>query len=140
MNSFNVTGRLTKETELIYTRENKPVMSLDIAINNGKDDTTFLPVVVFNKQAETIKEYCHKGDMLGITGMIRNHNWEDDKGNKHYDYTFIANRVDFLSSKTNSTTEPKKSENESKNESYDNTQVYADFGDALEFDESELAF
>ena len=140
MNSFNVTGRLTKEPELRYTRENKPVMSLDIAINNGKDDTTFLPVVVFNKQAETIKEYCHKGDMLGITGTIKNHNWEDDKGNKHYDYTFIANRVDFLSSKTNSTTEPKKSENESKNESYDNTQVYADFGDALEFDESELAF
>ena len=140
MNSFNVIGRITKEPELRYTRENKPVMSLDIAINNAKEDTTFLPIVVFNKQAETIKEYCHKGDMVGITGTIKNHNWEDDKGNKHYDYTFIGNRVEFLSSKGNSTTDTKKTENEPKKESIDNTQIYADFGDSIEISDDDIAF
>lgn len=135
MNNFNLAGRIVKEPVIKYTKDNKPVMNLDIAINNGKDDTTFLPIVVFNKQAEIVSQYCHKGDMLGITGMIKNHNWEDDKGNKHYDYTFIGNRVEFLSSKTNSTIEPKKAKIEPKNEPYDNTQVYADFGDAIEFDE-----
>lgn len=140
MNNFVCTGRLTKEPELRYTRENKPVMSMDIAINNAKEDTTFLPIVVFNKQAETIKEYCHKGDMLGITGMIRNHNWEDDKGNKHYDYSFMANRVDFLSSKGNSTTETKTTKIEPKKEVFDNEQVFADFGDSIEISNDDIAF
>ena len=140
MNSFSITGRLTKEPELRYTSSNKPVASMDIAINNSKDDTTFLPIVVFNKQAETIKEYCHKGDLLGITGTIKNHNWEDDKGNKHYDYSFMANRVDFLSSKSNSTTDTKKTENEPKQEVYDNEQVFADFGDSIEISDDDIAF
>ena len=140
MNNFNITGRLTKEPELRYTKENKAVMSIDIAINNGKDDTTFLAIAVFNKQAETISQYCHKGDMLGITGTIRNHNWEDKNGNKHYDYSFMANRVDFLSSKSNSSSETKKAENEPKKEPVDNTQIYADFGDSIEISDEEICF
>ena len=134
MNSINVVGRLTRNPELRYTESNKAVMKLDIAINNGKDDVTFLPITIFGNQAENVNKYCTKGDMLGIEGIIKNHNWEDNKGNKHYDYTFIANRVEFLSSKGNSTTDTKKTENEPKNAS-DNTQIYADFGDSIEFDE-----
>lgn len=99
MNNFLCTGRLIKNPELKYTTENKPICSIDIAINNGKDDTTFLPITIFGKMAEVTNEYCKKGDLIGITGIIKNHNWEDKDGKKHYDYSFIANRVQFLSSK-----------------------------------------
>ena len=140
MNNFNIAGRIVKEPVIKYTKDNKSVMSLDIAINNAKDDTTFLPITIFNKQAEIVSQYCHKGDMLGITGTIKNHNWEDDKGNKHYDYTFIANRVEFLSSKSNSSSETQTTKIESKNESIDNTQIYADFGDSIEISDDDIAF
>ena len=61
MNNFLCTGRLTKDPELKYTTENKPICSIDIAINNGKDDTTFLPITIFGKMAEVTNEYCKKG-------------------------------------------------------------------------------
>ena len=140
MNSINVVGRITKNPELRYTSSNKAVMQLDIAINNGKDDTTFLPITIFGKQAENIDKYCNKGDLLAIEGLIKNHNWKDKEEKMHYDYTFIVNRVDFLSTKGNSTTDIKKTENEPKNESIDNTQIYADFGDSIEISDDDIAF
>ena len=135
MNNFNVVGRLTKKPELTYTKENKAITKMNIAIRNGKDDTTFLIIKVFGVQAENVSKYCTKGSQLAITGTIRNNNYEDDKGNKHYEYSFIGQNIEFLSKSTNSTTEPKKVIIEPKKESIDNTQVYADFGDELEFDE-----
>lgn len=135
MNSFNVIGRITKPINLEYTKSGKPAIKLNLAINNTKEDTTFLTIKVFGKQAENISKYCTKGSQLAITGTIRNNNYEDDKGNKHYEYSFIGQNIEFLSKSTNSTTEPKKVIIEPKKESIDNTQVYADFGDELEFDE-----
>lgn len=99
MNNFNITGRLTKEPELRTTKEGKSVGELNIAIRNKKDDTTFLKITAFNQTAEHVAKYCTKGDMLGIQGIIKNHNWTDKDENKHYDYTFIANSVEFLNLK-----------------------------------------
>ena len=98
-NLFMVIGRLTKDTELRYTKESKPVCEVNIAVNNDKDDTTFLPITIFGAVAETTNKYCHKGDLISATGMIKNNNYEDKEGNKRYGYSFIASRVSFLSTK-----------------------------------------
>ncbi len=99
MNNFQVTGRITKDLELRSTSSGKKVLDIPIAINNGKDDVTFLSVLAFNKIAETIEKYCKKGDLLAFEGMIKNHNWDDKNGVKHYSYSFFVNRVEFLSMK-----------------------------------------
>lgn len=140
MNNFSIIGRLTKDPELRYTVNNKAVATINIAVSNNKNDTTFLPIMIFNKLGESINEYCKKGDMLGITGIIKNNNWEDKNGNKHYDYNFIAQNITFVSKKDNSIKKDKKPENELKNEQTDDTQIYIDFGNKLEVDERELAF
>ena len=127
MNNFLCTGRLTKNPELKYTTENKPICSIDIAINNGKDDTTFLPITIFGKMAEVTNEYCKKGDLVGITGIIKNHNWEDKEGKKHYDYSFIANRVQFLSTK-------QKEEKPVQNKGISD-EVFEEFGEQIEIDD-----
>lgn len=98
-NIFMVVGRLTKDIELRCTKDNKAVCDVNLAINNAKDDTTFLKVSIWNKVAETTAKYCKKGDLLGVSGIIKNHNWEDEEGNKHYDYNFLASKITFLSTK-----------------------------------------
>ena len=98
-NTILMVGRITKDIELRYTPNNKAVITVNLAIQNGKDDTTFLPVTVFGNVAETTSKYCKKGDLIGIKGIIKNHNWQDNQGNKRYDYSFIAERVSFLSNK-----------------------------------------
>ena len=99
MNNFLIAGRLTKEPELRTTKEGKSVAELNIALRNKKDDTTFLKITAFNQTADHVAKYCTKGDMLGIQGIIRNHNWTDKDNNKRYEYAFIANSVEFLSLK-----------------------------------------
>lgn len=136
-NNFFFIGRLTKNPELRYTSSNKAVTQIDLAIANTKDDTTFVPITLFEKMAENVCKYCEKGDLIGFQGSVKNHNWEDNKGNKHYDYTFMANRMSFLQTKTNNQQEPKQAENVKKST---DEQIYADFGDSIEISEDDIAF
>ena len=136
-NNFFFIGRLTKNPELRYTSSNKAVTQIDLAIANTKDDTTFVPITLFEKMAENVCKYCEKGDLIGFQGSVKNHNWEDNKGNKHYDYTFMANRMSFLQTKTNNQQEPKQAENVKKST---DEQIYADFGDSIEISDDDIAF
>lgn len=96
MNKGVIVGRLTRDIELRYTTQNKAVAEFTIACNNSKDDTTFLKISAFGKIAESTAEYCKKGDMIAVDYTVKNHNWEDKNGVKHYDYSFIANKISFL--------------------------------------------
>lgn len=136
-NNFFFIGRLTRNPELRYTSSNKAVTQIDLAVQNGKDDVTFVPITLFEKMAENVCKYCEKGDLIGFQGSVKNHNWEDNKGNQHYDYTFMANRMSFLQTKTNNQQEPKQTENVKKST---DEQIYADFGDSIEISDDDIAF
>lgn len=136
-NNFIFIGRLTKNPELRYTSSNKAVTQIDLAVQNGKDDVTFVPITLFGNIAENVHKYCEKGDQVGFQGIVKNHNWKDNKGNKHYDYAFMANRMSFLQTKTNNQQEPKQAENVKKST---DEQIYADFGDSIEISDEDIAF
>ncbi len=136
-NNFFFIGRLTKSPELRYTSSNKAVTQIDLAVQNGKDDVTFVPITLFEKMAENVCKYCEKGDLIGFQGSVKNHNWEDAEGKRHYDYTFMANRMSFLQTKTNNQQEPKQAENVKKST---DEQIYADFGDSIEISDDDIAF
>ena len=123
-NTILMIGRITKDIELRYTPSNKAVAEITLAVNNGKDDTTFIRLTAFDKLAELVNKYCKKGDLIGTQSIIKNHNWEDKNGNKHYEYSFIINKISFLA-KGNKQEVVKKQ---------DNTSVFQEFGDQLEID------
>lgn len=129
MNNYICAGRITKDIELKYTTSNKAVIRVMLAVNNGKDDTTFLPITVFGNMAETTHKYCKKGDLIGVYATIKNQNWEDKNGNKHYDYSFIANKISFLSSKA------KEIKEEAKKETHN---IFQEFGDMIEVNDNFL--
>lgn len=79
MNSVNIIGNLTRDPELRYTTNGKPVVNFDIAVDNGKDqDPFFFPVVAWEKTAENVAEYCKKGTKVGITGRLIQEKYEKD--------------------------------------------------------------
>ena len=137
-NNFIFVGRICKNLELRYTKENKALVEMSLAINNTKESTTFVKVSVWGKIAETTAEYCKKGDLIGVQGKVLNHNWEDDKGNKHYDYNFMANNVTFLQTKSNDEDREKQQENDTKKAT--DEQIYADFGSSIEITDDDIAF
>ena len=138
MNKGVIVGRLVRNPELRYTSSNKAVAKITIACNNTKDDTTFLDITIFGKMAETTNEYCQKGDILGIEYVVKNHNWEDTKGNKHYDYTFMANRVEFISKASKSINVTGIPQEQAKNGS--NEEIFKQFGEQIEITDDMIAF
>lgn len=130
-NNLILIGKITKDIELRYTPSNKAVVQISLAVNNGKDDTTFIRLTAFDKLAELVSKYCKKGDLIGTQSIIKNHNWEDKNGNKHYDYSFIINKISFLA-KGNKQEETKQEE---KKETHN---IFQEFGDMIEVNDNFL--
>lgn len=131
MNKFIITGRLTRNPELRYTNNNIAITELNLAINNKKDDTTFLTIKVFNKTAETCNEYLKKGDLIAVEGNIKNNNYEDETEKMHYRTDFIGNKVEFLSTKK---------KDDTKEEKQDRNSIFEEFGKSIEIEENDLPF
>lgn len=136
MNKGVIVGRLVRNPELRYTSSNKAVTKITIACNNSKDDTTFLDITIFGKMAETTNEYCQKGDILGIEYIVKNYNWEDEEGKRHFTYNFIANRVEFISKASKSTNKVETPQEQAKNSL--NKDVFDEFGDSVSIDDNFL--
>ena len=85
MNSINLVGRLTKEPELKTTSNGNKVISFCLAVDRRTKDkaTDFIDCVAWNMLANIISQYCHKGNMLSVTGSLQTRNWEDSNGGKH---------------------------------------------------------
>lgn len=134
-NLFIFIGRITKDLELRYTIKDKAVLGFVIAINNGKDDTSYIKLTSLGSIAELMVKYCKKGDLVGVQGLIKNHNWEDKNGNKHYDYTFLATKVTFLQPKSK---EERKESNVQKNQATEENDPYQEMNSQIKLDDLDL--
>lgn len=131
-NVFMLVGRLTRDGELRYTDSDRAVSNITLAVNNSKEDTSFIAITAFGQIAENLAKYCRKGDLIGVQGTIKNHNWTDKEGNNRYEYSFIAQKITFLS--TNS----EKIKEEAKQETSKNSNPFADFGEEVKIDDNFL--
>lgn len=101
MNSVVLIGNLTRDPELRYSTGNNQmaICRFTVAVNEGYGDrqrTSFIPIVVFNKQAENCDRYLQKGRKVAIQGRIQTGSYEKD-GRTVYTTEVIANSVEFLS-------------------------------------------
>ena len=110
-NKIILIGNLTKDPELRYTPQGTAVASFRIAVNSKikqhgelKDETLFIGVVVFGKQAESAGQYLSKGRSVLVEGRLQERSWEKD-GQKHSRMEVVASSVRFLSKKTPSSSE-----------------------------------
>lgn len=96
MNSVNLTGRLTADPELRYTKEAKAVTNLRIAVNGRNERVDFIDVTVWGKSAEAVAEHKVKGDQIAVSGRIVTDQWEDQDGKRHYRTGVVGDEVVFL--------------------------------------------
>lgn len=102
MNKVQLIGRLTKDPDLRYTKNNIAVASYTVAINTGygeKQQTDFINVTTWGKSGEFVSNYFKKGQAIGIVGRLRSNNYEDSNGNKRYTVEVITEDIEFVGSK-----------------------------------------
>lgn len=100
MNSVCLIGRLTKDVQERRTQNGTPVVSFTLAVDRRKkdDDADFIPCIAWDKAAETIAKYVHKGDLFGVTGYIQTRSYEKD-GRKNYVTEVVTTSFQFLEHK-----------------------------------------
>lgn len=102
MNNVILIGRLTKDPEIKYTRDQTAVATFTVAINRGKDKNgedrgaDFPRVVAYGRTAENCERYLAKGRLVGIQGRIQTGSYEHKDGYTVYTTDVIADRVEFL--------------------------------------------
>lgn len=91
-------GRIARDPELRQTNSNKAVCRFTVATQETKDITDFHNVSAWEKTAETIAKYFHKGDPIMIWGRLNTTSYERD-GKKVYSTSVIVERWGFPLSK-----------------------------------------
>ena len=114
INSVVLTGRLTKDIELRRTTSGKTCTSFTLAVNRNKQETDFINCVAWDKVAELLERYTHKGSQIGVEGRIQTRNYDDKNGKKVYITEVLVNSISFL--------EPIKSDTSDFNKGVTNTQ------------------
>jgi single-strand DNA-binding protein len=104
VNKVLLLGRLTRDPELRYTPNGTAVCDLGIAVSrkwkspdgSWKEDTCFVDVTVWQKQAEYCAEYLKKGREVFIEGRLTLDQWQSPEGQKRSKLKVVAQSVQFL--------------------------------------------
>ncbi len=103
LNKVFLMGHLTRNPELRYTPAGLGVANFGLAVNTqitkDKQDTLFVDITAFGRQAEAINEYFKKGDPIFVEGRLQYRTWEDNNGNKRSKHGIMLNNFQFLSYK-----------------------------------------
>lgn len=105
LNRVYLVGNLTRDPEVRYTPNGNAVGDLRLAVNRRfrtkdgqeQEETCFVGVEVWGRQAETCRDYLRKGAPILVEGRLKYDQWEKD-GQKHSRLSVSATRVQFLSS------------------------------------------
>ncbi len=85
LNKVMLIGNVTRDPEIKYTPKGSAVTDLGIAVNRvftpeggeRREETTYVDVTLWGRQAEIAGEYCKKGRSIYIEGRLQLDSWED---------------------------------------------------------------
>jgi single-strand DNA-binding protein len=108
LNKVFLMGRLTFDPELRRTPGGTAVADLRMATSRtwtGRDgerreDTLYIDVTVWDRQAENCCQYLRKGSGIHVEGALKMDTWSDkNTGEKRSKISVTADRVQFLDSR-----------------------------------------
>ena len=102
INNVVLTGRITRNLELKQTSNNNSSLNITLAVErtfkdqNGQKQTDFINCKAFGKRAETIAQYCQKGDLIGVTGSIQTGSYKKQDGTTVYTTDVMIDGLTFF--------------------------------------------
>lgn len=101
LNRIVIIGRATSDPELRYTNSGTAVCTFTLAVDRQKQkdreqETDFINVVVWQKQAEIVAQYLKKGRLAATDGRLQIRTYENKEGQKVRVAEVVAESVRFL--------------------------------------------
>ena len=101
-NSTTITGNLTRDPEIRYTREGQASTMLGVAVNRRWQDratgeweeaTSFFDVVCWRDLAEHTALTLTKGMRVMVAGRIEQRTWETEEGERRSKVEIVADEI-----------------------------------------------
>ena len=154
MNKAILIGTLTRDPELRTTPTGRNVCQFSIAVNrnftnaNGEREADFINCVVWDKQAENLAKYQHKGNQIAVEGRIQTRNYDDKDGKRVYVTEILATNISFLDAKGtsngagsfNNIPEPSMEQPSTTSTVSVEKDPFEAFGDSIEISDNDLPF
>lgn len=123
INRIVLTGRLTKDPEPRTTKTGKTYVSFALAVDRsrkveGQPEADFINCVAWNRQAEAMAQYLHRGSLIGVDGRLQTRNYENQQGQRVYITEVLVDNFTFLESRNQSQPTSPKASQESSNGYY----------------------
>ncbi|MDQ8186929.1 single-stranded DNA-binding protein [Pelagicoccus sp. SDUM812002] len=109
MANFNkviLLGNLTRDPELRVTPKGTSVCQFGMAVNRvyrsgdeTQEETTFVDLEAWGKQAEIISKYVSKGNPLFVEGRLKFDSWESKEGEKRSKLKVIVENMQLMGSR-----------------------------------------
>jgi single-strand DNA-binding protein len=106
LNKVLLIGNLTRDPDLRYTASGTAVANLRLAVNrtfvvqgDKREETLFIDVVAWSKQAEACAEYLAKGSAIFVDGRLQSREYDAKDGSRRTVVEVVADTVQFLTRK-----------------------------------------
>mgnify|MGYP000069214310 CR=1 FL=1 len=102
LNQVVLIGRLTKDPELKVLDSGKSVLNANLAVRRsykneeGKYDTDFIDVVLWEGLAESFAKYAEKGSLIAIKGRLDIQKYQVNEENYLNLIKVIAEKITYL--------------------------------------------
>jgi single-strand DNA-binding protein len=141
-NKAILVGRLTADPQVSYSSNGLMIAKFTVAVDRqfkrdnqqGAQETDFLRIVVFGKQAEFASNYLAKGRLIMVEGRIQVSRYQAQDGSTRYSTDIIAENIRFMETKKNAGDFDKKpgGANNSSNRPFDNEEVVTNTDDVFD--------
>ena len=104
LNKVILMGHLVADPELRQTQSGIPCCRFRIAVNrphrkDAVEQTDFIGCTAWRQTAEFVARYFSKGKLIVVEGQLRNDNYTDNNGVKHYGMDVLTDQVYFAGAK-----------------------------------------
>ena len=103
MNKVIMIGHLARDIELRYTQSQMAIGKTAIAVTrkytlNGekREETCFIDITFFGKQAEIANQYLGKGAKLAVEGYLKFEQWQDNNGQNRSKHSIAVESMEML--------------------------------------------
>ena len=105
LNKVLLLGYLTRDPELRYTPKGTAVTDIGLAVNRVRtndqgerlEETTFVDITLWGRQAELAQQYLSKGRGVFIEGRLQLDTWDDKQtGQKRSKLKVVGENLQFL--------------------------------------------
>jgi single-strand DNA-binding protein len=113
INVVVLVGRLTRDSELKYTKSGQPIARFALAVNRSvkrgetwEDEASFIDIDFWGKGGEAVNRFLTKGQQVAVEGELRQDRWEQD-GQTRSKIVVVANNVRLMGSSPGGSTYPR---------------------------------